>query len=66
MTIYLSAYNVFLDYLSDYACAMIVRVVGVQNVYICEVGNKEMNGTFEQFSDTVINAAVQVVVQLYR
>jgi len=35
---------------------------GVQNVYICEVGNQGMNGTFEEFTNSVLSSQVQVNV----
>ncbi|XP_023329813.1 uncharacterized protein LOC111702378 [Eurytemora carolleeae] len=33
---------------------------GVQNVYICEVGNLKLNGSFEDFVQNVVTSTVQV------
>merc|ERR1712241_665752 len=35
---------------------------GVQNVYICEVGNSALNGSFEEFTNTIVSSEVEVAV----
>ena len=37
---------------------------GVQNVYICEVGNVKLNGSFEDFVQNVVTSTVQVILFL--
>ena len=32
--------------------------LGIQNVWICEVGSKEMHGSFENFTASILNSAV--------
>ena len=58
-TLYLSVAmysNKLANFESDYDLV----ALGIQNVWICEVGSKEMHGSFENFTTFILNSSVSI------
>ena len=48
--------NKLANFESDYDLV----ALGIQNVWICEVGSKEMHGSFENFTTFILNSSVSI------
>lgn len=48
--------NKLANFESDYDLV----ALGIQNVWICEVGSKEMHGSFENFTTFILNSSIEV------